>query len=137
MTTAIQYKIMQYILYCSSPENLNDIQNEDDEESQILERGTTVNEYQPQTSEVIEEALNVRSDRKSTTMSAVQTRCLDIQEKQHKLEMEILHLRKNNLIDEHQKKMEVLEAELQYWMPNKKHTINTKEPPKRITRQRK
>ena len=52
-------------------------------------------------------------------MSAAQTRCLDIQEKQHKLEMEILHLRKNNLIDEHQKKIDVLEAELQYWMPKK------------------
>ena len=128
---------MQYTLYCSSAENLEDIENEDDEESQVLESTTTVNEYQPQTSEVIEEALNVRSDRKSTTMSAAQTRCLDMQEKQHTLEMEILHLRKNNLIDEHQKKMEVLEAELQYWISTKKRTINTEEPPKRMTRQRK
>ena len=127
---------MQYILYCSSAENLEDIENEDGEESQVLESTTTVNEYQPQTSEVIEEALNVRSDRK-TTMSAAQTRCLDMQEKQHTLEMEILHLRKNNLIDEHQKKMEVLEAELQYWISTKKRTINTEEPPKRMTRQRK
>jgi hypothetical protein len=54
------------------------------------------------------------------------------------MEMEILQVKKNNLVEEHQKRMEVLEAELQYWTSSKKNTANTEEElPKRITRQRK
>lgn len=71
-------------------------------------------------------------------MSAAQTRCLDMQEKQHTLEMEILEIRKNNLSEEHKRKMEVLDAELEYWSSTKKSRVNTQEePPKRITRQTK
>ena len=81
--------------------------------------------------------MNARSHKRST-ISAVQTRCLDMQEKQHTMEMEILQVKKNNLVEEHQKRMEVLEAELQYWTSSKKNTANTEEElPKRITRQRK
>ncbi len=61
-----------------------------------------------------------------------------MQEKQHIMEMEILQLKKNNLVEEHQKRMEVFEAELQHWTSTKTRTANTQEePPKRITRQRK
>ena len=44
MTTAIQYNTIQYILYCLSEENLDGIENEDDDESQVLESKTTANE---------------------------------------------------------------------------------------------
>ena len=81
--------------------------------------------------------MNAQSHKRSR-ISAAQTRCLDMQEKQHIMEMEILQLKKNNLVEEHQKRMEVLEAELQHWTSTKKRTANTQEePPKRITRQRK
>jgi hypothetical protein len=115
-----QYNIKQYnIFHCSSADNLYVIENEEDEESPVEESTTNTNEYQPQTSEVIEEALNARSHKRST-ISAAQTRCLDMQEKQHTMEMEILQVKKNNLVEEHQKRMEVLEAELQYWTSSKK-----------------
>ena len=50
-----------------------------------------------------------------------------MQEKQHTMEMVILQLKKNNLVEEHQKRMEVLEAELQHWTSAKKRTANTHE----------
>ena len=65
-----------------------------------------------------------------------------MQEKQHTMEMEFLQLKKNNLIEEHQKRMEVLEEELEYWTSVKKRGNNSQansqeEPTKRMTRQRK
>ena len=65
-----------------------------------------------------------------------------MQEKQHTMEMEILQLKKNNLIEKHQKRMEVLEADLEYWTSVKKrgntNQANSQaEPTKRMTRQRK
>ena len=78
------------------------------------------------TSEVTEEALNSRPHKKCK-MSAAQKKCLDMQEQQHTMEMEILQLKRNNLVEEHHKKVEVLEAELQYWTSTKKRTADTKE----------
>ena len=68
MNTEIRYNTIQYILYFSIAENLDDIENEDEEETKVLESTNTANEYQPQTSEVIKGALYVRSGRKSTIM---------------------------------------------------------------------
>ena len=61
-----------------------------------------------------------------------------MQEQQHTMEMEILQLKRNNLVEEHHKKMEVFEAELHHWTSTKKRTADTQEKlQKCITRQTK
>ena len=61
-----------------------------------------------------------------------------MQKQQHTMKMEILLLKRNNLVEEHHKEMETLVAELQYLTSTKKKTADTQEkPPKRITGQRK
>ena len=49
-----------------------------------------------------------------TQWSAAQTRCLIMHEQRDTVELEIRRQKKYNLVDEHQKRMKVGEAELQY-----------------------
>ena len=55
-----------------------------------------------------------------TQWSAAQTRCLIMHEQRDTVELEIRRQKKYNLVDEHQKRMKVGEAELQYWISIKK-----------------
>lgn len=48
-------------------------------------------------------------------MTAAQERCLSMQEKQHDAEMELLAIKKTQLLTEHKRKIEVLDAEWEYW----------------------
>lgn len=63
---------------------------------------------------VVDTALTA-SFSKKPQMSAAQVRCLEIQAKQHEVEMEILDIKKSNLIIQHKRKMEVMNAEFEYW----------------------
>ena len=102
----------------------------DDEETnvQVPTTGTatsaTENELPP--SSVVDAALAPSFTNKSP-ISAAQTRCLAMQTKQHEAEMELLDLNKRNLIIAHKRKMEVLDAELQYWDMMKQSIQSTQE----------
>ena len=49
-----------------------------------------------------------------------QERWLDMQTQQYKASMELLEIRKRNILSEHKRKMEVFDAEFQYWESMKK-----------------
>jgi hypothetical protein len=72
---------------------------------------------------VVVAALSLSFTRKSE-ISDAQARCLDLQTQQHESEMELLVIKKNNTIIQHKRKMEVLDAELEYWGTMNK-SINT------------
>lgn len=73
---------------------------------------------------VVEAALSSSFIRKSQ-ISEAQARCLDLQTQQHEAEMELLVIKKNNTIIQHKRKMEVLDAELEYWETMNKSITNT------------
>ena len=119
------------------PKNLNANESEEHEDSLAEDTTSCTKKSEPQTPEVIGEELNVRPY-KRWKVSEAQSVSLQMQEKQHTMEMEILQLKKNNLIEEHETRMEVLEAELEYWTSTKKRTANSEEEPtKRFTQHRK
>ena len=106
----------------------------DDDETESLST-TTVStqdkrELQPS---VVEAVLSPSFTRKSQ-VSEAQQRCLDLQTQQHEAEMELLVIKKNNTIIEHKRKMEVPDAEFEYWETMKKSIKNTQEQqPRRNT----
>ena len=112
------------------------IENDDDEIDSVATTTFTPNQHQLPSS-VVEAALTPSFTRKSQ-ISAAQARCLDMQTKQHEAEMELLDIKKNNIIIEHKRKMEVLDAERQYWDAMKKSMKTTQEQqPRPNTRARK
>ena len=134
-------KIGLNIFNYSSEKNLDANESEEHEESPAEDTTNSTKNSKSQTPEVVVEELNVRPCKRSK-VSEAQTICLQMQEKHHTMEMEILQLKKNNLIEKHQKRMEVLEAELEYWTSVKKRSNTSEansqaEPTKRMTRQRK
>lgn len=52
---------------------------------------------------------------------------LEMQTTQHGAEMEILAIQKSNRLSEHKRKLEVLDAEFEYWNSMKMVTKNTQE----------
>ena len=96
------------------------IENDDDEIDSVA---TTT--FSPNQSSVVEAALTPSFTTKSP-ISAAQARCLDMQTKQHEVEMELLDIKKNNII-EHKRKIEVLDEERQYWDAMKKSMKTTQE----------
>ena len=108
------------------------IENDDDEIDSVA---TTT--FSPNQSSVVEAALTPSFTTKSP-ISAAQARCLDMQTKQHEVELELLDIKKNNIIIEHKRKMELLDAERQYWDAMKKSMKTTQEQqPRPNTRARK
>ena len=92
----------------------------DDDETESLAT-TTVStqdkrELQPS---VVEAVLSPSFTRKSQ-ISEAQQRCLDLQTQRHEAEMELLVIKENNTIIEHKRKMELLDAEFEYWETMKK-----------------
>ena len=76
---------------------------------------------------VLEAALSSSFTCSKSQVSQAQQRRLDLQTQQHKAEMGLLVITKNNTIIEHKRKMEVLDAELEYWETMKKSIENTQE----------
>ena len=112
------------------------IENDDDEIDSVARTTLTPKQHELPPS-VVEAALTPSFTRKSQ-ISAAQARCLDMQTKQHEAEMELLDIKKNNIIIEHKRKMEVLDAERQYWDAMKKSMKTTQEQqPRPNTRARK
>ena len=95
-------KIGFKIFHCLPAKNLDSNDAEEHEKSPAEDT---------QKSEVVGEELNVRPYKRSK----VSCLHMQVQKKQHTMDMEILQLKKNNLIEKHQKRMEVLEVELEYW----------------------
>ena len=50
-----------------------------------------------------------------------------MQTKQHEAEMELLEIKKSNLLNEHKREMEVLDVELEYWKNMTKAMRTTQE----------
>jgi hypothetical protein len=104
--------------------------NCDDDETD-LEATTTGTKNAPDENElppsVFGAAALTPSLTKTSQISAAQARCLDMQTQQHEAEMELLVLKKHNLIITHKRKMEVLDAELQYWDKMKKTIKSTQD----------
>ena len=86
---------------------------------------------------LVAEAVQAPSFTKKSPISAAQARCLDMQAKQHEAEMEFLEIKKNMKIEKHKRKMEVLDAEFEYWNEMKKNIKspeNAKPRPKNRSR---
>lgn len=102
-----------------------------------MQSGTTstVTPHQ-QPSTVVEAALSLPMTTKKP-ISAAQERCLSMQEQQHEAEMELLVIKKPQLITEHTRKLEVLDAELEYWnLMRKRVKPNEEEQQRPFTRGR-
>ena len=70
---------------------------------------------------------------KKPQMSAAQARFLDMQAKQHEAEMELLQIKRSNLQMQHKRKLEVLDAEFEYWDSIRKNTRSTQKQNSRPT----
>lgn len=68
---------------------------------------------------------------KKPQMSAAQARCLDMQ--QHEAEIELLQITRSNLQMQHERKLEVFDAEFEYWDSIWKNTKSTQEQNSRPT----
>ena len=87
-----------------------DTNNEDENDSASVAASS---EKPPKTSTIIDVVLS-GAYRKSA-ISTAQLKCLDMQQQQHEAEMAILELKKSCIVQEHKRKMEVLDAEYAYW----------------------
>lgn len=108
-----------------------------DTENGEVQSGTTSTFTQHQKpSTVVEAALSLPMATKKP-ISAAQERCLSMQEQQHEAEMELLAIKKNQLLTEHKRKLEVLDAELEYWNSMRKSVKpNAEEQQRPFTRAR-
>ena len=75
---------------------------------------TNTQNQQQLPSAVVEAALTPSSTTKPNK-SAAKARCVDMQTKLHEAEMELLEIKTSNLLNVNRRKMEVLDAELEYW----------------------
>ena len=81
------------IFHCSSEKNPDVNESEEHEESPAEDVTNSKTKSKLHTSEVAVEELNVRPCKRSK-VSEAQTICLQMKEKQHTMEMEILQLKK-------------------------------------------
>ena len=97
---------------------------------------TTTIQKQPQLSSPVVGAALSNSFSRKPQISAAQARCLDMQQKQHEAEMQILDIKKSNISSEHKRIMEVIDAEFEYWERMNKAMKDTQGQPQKLNTQK-